>query len=690
MRNNQITKNTNLKTMKKNNIFKTLLMVCVVLSFLPLCVQNATAQCINAGSSGDQITNEENSDEIYYKLWNGKGGGQTTIGTACITLGDGFKFSSTWTNTDNTLARRGYRFNETQTHSQLGHYTLAYNCDYNPNCSSGNSYLSIYGWTYDASKSSPDDLVEYYIIENWCNWNPSMATSNKTDMGNITVNGATYKVIKVIQYGKPSIKDGSSDDFVQYFSVRDDKRSFGTIDISEHFKQWEDKGLSLGKFYEITMVVEGYQNSGSASFSKLDFGYSRGPQQDNNATSVSFGQSTYSILQGTSSSSLLGQWLPAGSTLSNLYIESSNPNVASIGVYKGNYFVHGENTGTATLTLMSGTTPNATATVTVTGTSFMMVSLNAQGTTGTEKIALMVDGNPMKILSLTNSLQTYNEKVAGTGDVTVEFLNDDGIENGRDVRLDYIMVDGVKRETEAMAANSAAYENGICGGGSYTEWLHCNGDVNYGPVATNHTITIRARGAQGGEHIDLLINGNPVNQGWWLGTSYQEYTATVTGDGDINVEYDNDGGSKDVIIDWIKVDNQIPRQAENMEYNTGAYANGQCGGGSYTQWLHCNGVIGFGMISDNFKSVTQIENANDNRLSSLNIFPNPSTGEVTVELGNVNMNACVKVLDYTGKLVFMKNNMNDNQLQINNLKTGMYIVTVTSNDIVHSEKLIVE
>jgi hypothetical protein len=159
-------------------------------------------------------------------------------------------------------------------------------------------------------------------------------------------------------------------------------------------------------------------------------------------------------------------------------------------------------------------------------------------------------------------------------------------------------VDGEVRQTEQMAVNTAAYANGRCGGGGYTEWMNCNGSVGFGKFERNHTITIRARGNNGGEHINLLINGRAVNGGWWLGTSYQEYSATVKGDGDINVQFDNDGGLKDVVVDWVDVDGQR-RQAEDMQYNTGAYANGRCGGGSYTQWLHCNGVIGFGMISAN-------------------------------------------------------------------------------------------
>src|SRR5690606_15360962 len=116
--------------------------------------------------------------------------------------------------------------------------------------------------------------------------------------------------------------------------------------------------------------------------------------------------------------------------------------------------------------------------------------------------------------------------------------------------------------------NSAAYANGVCGGGAYTEWLHCNGNVNYGEFVRTHTITIRARGNAGGEHINLLINGVAVNGGWWLGTSYQEYTATVSGDGDINVQFDNDGGLRDVELiglrlitkrhAWLKICNTTP------------------------------------------------------------------------------------------------------------------------------------
>src|SRR5690606_34052255 len=53
--------------------------------------------------------------------------------------------------------------------------------------------------------------------------------------------------------------------FKQYWSVRRSKRTSGTISVSEHFKAWESRGMTMGKMYEVTLTVEGYQSSGSAN-----------------------------------------------------------------------------------------------------------------------------------------------------------------------------------------------------------------------------------------------------------------------------------------------------------------------------------------------------------------------------------------------------------------------------------------
>ena len=77
-----------------------------------------------------------------------------------MTLNSGGTFSCQWSNINNALFRKGKKFNETQTHQQIGNISVTYGCDYQPN---GNSYLCVYGWT-------SDPLVEYYIVDSWGSW----------------------------------------------------------------------------------------------------------------------------------------------------------------------------------------------------------------------------------------------------------------------------------------------------------------------------------------------------------------------------------------------------------------------------------------------------------------------------------------------------------------------------------------
>ncbi len=187
-----------------------------------------------------------NIDGYDYELWKDNG-------TTSMTLNGGGAFSCSWSNINNALFRTGKKYDETKTWQQLGNIDLTYSCDYQP---SGNSYLSVYGWT-----SSP--LVEYYIVDSWGNWRPPGSQSK----GTITVGGAVYDLYQTTRVNQPSIKGTAT--FEQYWSVRQQKRTSGTISVSDHFKAWESKGMKMGKMYEVSMVVEGYQSSGRANMTKM-------------------------------------------------------------------------------------------------------------------------------------------------------------------------------------------------------------------------------------------------------------------------------------------------------------------------------------------------------------------------------------------------------------------------------------
>jgi endo-1,4-beta-xylanase len=240
--------------MKRTNFYKTELFICLTFIFLVLGIQKSGSQtfCIQAGA--DQIAGVQ--DGFRYELWS-----QNSQGTACMTLDSGALFSGEWIDIQNYLARRGLAYDQTMEHQEIGTFYATYNCNYTPDPGSGgNSYLSIYGWTVNP-------LTEFYIIEDWRNWIPSMA-ADAVLKGSLNVNGSIYDIIETTRTNQPSIIGNAT--FPQYFSIRRNVRNSGTINISEHFIQWETLGMDMGDMHEVSFVVEGYQNSGSFEFTELD------------------------------------------------------------------------------------------------------------------------------------------------------------------------------------------------------------------------------------------------------------------------------------------------------------------------------------------------------------------------------------------------------------------------------------
>jgi expansin (peptidoglycan-binding protein) len=110
----------------------------------------------------------------------------------------------------------------------------------------------------------------------------------------------------------------------------------------------------------------------------------------------------------------------------------------------------------------------------------------------------------------------------------------------------------------------------------------------------SNNIVVRARGRSGEENITLRVNNEQVAS-WNLSSNMQNYSASTNLSGNATVTFTNDSNGRDVQVDYLQVNGQT-RQAEDQSDNTGAYANGSCGGGHHTEWLHCNGAIGFGDI----------------------------------------------------------------------------------------------
>ncbi|KAL6626024.1 concanavalin A-like lectin/glucanase [Neocallimastix sp. 'constans'] len=233
----------------------------IIFSLATSVVVRAQSFCSSASHSGQSTRVTSNKvgtiGNIGYELWADSGNNSATF------YSDG-SFSCTFQNAKDYLCRSGLSFDSTKTHSQIGHMYADFklvkqniqNVDY--------SYVGIYGW-------SRDPLVEYYIVDNWLSqWRPGDWVGNKKH-GDFTIDGAKYTVYENTRYG-PSI-DGDTT-FKQYFSIRQQARDCGTIDITAHFEQWEKLGMRLGKMHEAKVLGEAGSNGGGTT-GTADFPYAK-------------------------------------------------------------------------------------------------------------------------------------------------------------------------------------------------------------------------------------------------------------------------------------------------------------------------------------------------------------------------------------------------------------------------------
>jgi hypothetical protein len=141
--------------------------------------------------------------------------------------------------------------------------------------------------------------------------------------------------------------------------------------------------------------------------------------------------------------------------------------------------------GVDPITTTVGPTPDPTPSPTPSPTPATdgNIMIRARGTLGGEILELHVDGTIIGTWTMSTSYQDYYAE--GHGTIEVHFTNDDELEDGMDIQVDYIVYNDVTYQAEDQETNTAVYVDGACGG-SYSEWLHCNGYIRF-ETETNPT-----------------------------------------------------------------------------------------------------------------------------------------------------------------------------------------------------------
>ena len=273
-----------------------------------------------AASRGQTFYNNDSGqvDGVDYTLWK-------DYGNTSMTINGYGGFNCSWYNIGNALFRSGKTLDCTKRYGQYGGITLDYDVDYNP---SGNSYLCVYGW-------SRNPLVEYYIVESWGTWRPPGAQSR----GQVTIDGGTYDIYETDRINQPSI-DGNTT-FKQYWSVRTSKRTSGRISVDKHFDAWAQRGMTLGNLYEVTLNVEGYQSSGSATvkYNTITFGggSNNNGNNSNNNNNNNNNNSNNNNANNNSSSSWNGETIQCENmTLGGTYAGKINSPFSGVALYANN------------------------------------------------------------------------------------------------------------------------------------------------------------------------------------------------------------------------------------------------------------------------------------------------------------------------------------------------------------------
>ena len=250
------------------------------------------------------------------------------------------------------------------------------------------------------------------------------------------------------------------------------------------------------------------------------------------------------------------------------------------------------------------------------------VQVFASGTEGTEQFELQINGSVAETFEIGLGTDILNDQVftfetaetVTAGDIRIEFINDFfDPATGTDSNLivDAIAIDGVRFETEAddvFSTGTFLSADGIQPGFRNSEILHANGFFQFADPAGSQDgsqVEVRARGTEGGEQFNLILNRGQVVETFTASTTFQTFTLDAGFNvdiSDVQVQFFGDvfipeqGIDTDLQVDFVRIDGvRFDTEAPNT-FSDGTFLpeDGLVPGFRQSEFLHTNGVFTFG------------------------------------------------------------------------------------------------
>ena len=160
------------------------------------------------------------------------------------------------------IVRFGPKFDEPKTFDQHGNFTADYKLGSTYGAGTDFYLVGIQG-------NTTEPKTEFYIIDYWIIKDTADTSAFGTRLGEFTVDGDTYDIWQNTANNYLSAQGDIS--YKRYFSIRRTVRDSGHIDITAHFKKWEELGLKVGKITDVMALVEASKGESSINFFQIDY-----------------------------------------------------------------------------------------------------------------------------------------------------------------------------------------------------------------------------------------------------------------------------------------------------------------------------------------------------------------------------------------------------------------------------------